>query len=99
MSKLGWGRGAHVLPKWALKKVYPREKLVHLEVLLGGMSLGIYLLEGGGVPSINAGYAFGSPIAIELLLVPLAFGIGWLELARFYALRRGTTVGIGVKER
>lgn len=87
LSKFGWERGAHVLPNWALKKVYPREKLseylllyttggssggpqfhvksgqllgietnevvvvnllplpvdlenVHLEVLLGGMSLG-----------------------------------------------------------
>jgi len=48
----------------------------------------IYLLEGGRLPSLNPGYAFGSPIAIELFLVPLAFGIAWLELARFQALRR-----------
>jgi hypothetical protein len=56
--------------------------------LLGGMSLAIYLLEGGQLPTINPGYAFSSPIAIELLLVPLAFGIAWLEFGRFRALRR-----------
>jgi hypothetical protein len=54
---------------------------------LGGMSLSIYLLEGGGLPAINPGYAFSSPIAVELLLVPIALGIAWLELARFLALR------------
>jgi hypothetical protein len=56
-------------------------------VAVGGMSLSIYLLEGGRWPGINPGFAFTSPIAIELLLVPLALGIAWLELARFSALR------------
>src|SRR5262249_34439927 len=42
---------------------------------LGGMSLSIFLLQGGRLPTINPGFAFASPIAIELLLVPLAFGI------------------------
>jgi hypothetical protein len=55
--------------------------------VLGAMSLSIYVLQGGRLPSINPGYAFSSPIAIELLLVPLAFGIAWMELARFLALR------------
>jgi hypothetical protein len=55
---------------------------------LGGMSLVIYLLEGGSVPTVNPGYAFGSPIAIELFLVPMALAIAWLEFARFRALRR-----------
>jgi hypothetical protein len=54
---------------------------------LGSLSLGIYLLEGGSPPMINPGYAFSSPIAVELLLVPLALGIAWLELGRFRALR------------
>ena len=54
---------------------------------LGAMSLTIYLLQGGRLPGINPGYSFSSPIAIELLLVPLAFAIAWLELARFRALR------------
>ncbi len=57
---------------------------------LGGMALSIYLLQGGQLPSINAGYAFSSPIALELLLVPLAFGVAWLELARYRALRAST---------
>jgi hypothetical protein len=56
-------------------------------VALGGLSLVIYLIEGGGLPKISAAGAFGSPIAIELLIVPLAFGIAWLEFGRFRALR------------
>src|SRR5207248_1300575 len=44
-------------------------------VLLGGMSASIYLIEGGGLPRISGASAFGSPIAIELFLVPMAFGI------------------------
>jgi hypothetical protein len=56
-------------------------------VAVGGLSLMIYLIEGGGLPRISAGSAFGSPIAIELLLVPLAFGIAWLEFGRYRALR------------
>jgi hypothetical protein len=55
--------------------------------VLGGMSLSIYLLEGGRLPAVNPGLAFGSPVAIELLLVPLALGIAWLEFGRFLALR------------
>jgi hypothetical protein len=55
--------------------------------VLGGLSLSIYLLQGGGLPSISPELAFVSPIAVELLIVPLAIGIGWLELGRFVALR------------
>ena len=54
---------------------------------LGGMSLGIFLIEGGRLPSVSPINAFGSPIAVELLLVPLTLAIGWLELGRFVALR------------
>ena len=56
-------------------------------VAVGGLSLMIYLIEGGGLPKISAAFAFGSPIAIELMIVPLAFGIAWLEFGRFRALR------------
>ena len=56
-------------------------------VVLGGLSLSIYLLQGGRLPTVNPDLAFVSPIAIELLLVPLAVGIAWLELGRFRALR------------
>jgi hypothetical protein len=56
-------------------------------IALGGLSLMIYLIEGGGLPKISAAFAFGSPIAIELMIVPLAFGIAWLEFGRFRALR------------
>src|ERR1051326_3026836 len=55
---------------------------------LGGMSLSIYLIEGARLPMVNPGFAFTSPVAIELFLVPLAFCIAFLEFARYTALRR-----------
>jgi hypothetical protein len=57
--------------------------------IVGGMSAVIYVIEGGRLPTISAGFAFGSPIAIELFLVPLALAIAWLEFARFLALHQG----------
>ena len=54
---------------------------------LGVMSLSIFIIQGAHLPGVNPGFAFSSPIQIELLLVPLAFGIAWMELARFFALR------------
>jgi hypothetical protein len=54
---------------------------------LGGMSLSIYLLQGGQLPTLNPGFAFASPIAIELFLVPLALAIAFLEFARFVDMR------------
>ncbi|MGH2352434.1 MAG: hypothetical protein ACRDJN_12565 [Chloroflexota bacterium] len=55
--------------------------------VLGGLSLSLYLLQGGRLPSVTPDLAFVSPIAIELLIVALAVGIAWLELGRFLALR------------
>jgi hypothetical protein len=55
-------------------------------VAVGSLSLAIYVIMGGGLPKLSAASAFGSPIAIELLIVPLAFGIAWLEFGRFRAL-------------
>jgi hypothetical protein len=55
-------------------------------IALAGLSLMIYLIQGGGLPKISAASAFGTPIAIELLIVPLALGIAWLEFGRFRAL-------------
>jgi len=54
---------------------------------VGTMSLAIYVLEGGRLPSVNANFSLSSPIAIELLIVPFALGIAWLEFARYRALR------------
>jgi hypothetical protein len=56
--------------------------------VLGGLSLSIYLLQGGMVPRVNPGLAFGPPVAIELFNVPLAGAVAWMELGRFLALRR-----------
>jgi hypothetical protein len=55
--------------------------------VLGGLSLSIYVLQGGRLPSVDPALAFVSPIAIELLFVPLAIAIAVLELGRFAALR------------
>jgi hypothetical protein len=55
--------------------------------ILGTMSFAIYALHGGRLPTINSGYAFSSPIAVELLLVPLALAIALMELARYVAVR------------
>jgi hypothetical protein len=60
--------------------------------ILAGLSLSIYLLEGGRVPGVNPAAAFGSPIAVELLLVTLALGLACLELARFVALRAASAM-------
>jgi len=54
---------------------------------LGCMSLAIYMLEGGRFPRVDAGFAFTSPIAIELFVVPLALAIALLEFGRYWALR------------
>ena len=54
---------------------------------LGGLSLTIYLLQGGHLPRVDPDLAFTSPVAVELLLAPVAVGVAWLELGRFLALR------------
>jgi hypothetical protein len=54
---------------------------------VGCLSLMIYLLQGGGLPSVSTTAAFESPIAIELFLVPVAVSAAWLEFSRFMALR------------
>lgn len=54
---------------------------------LGAMSLSIFVIQGGRLPTIGPEYAFSSPIAVELMLVPFAVAIAWVELARFFALR------------
>ena len=59
---------------------------VAASLAIGGMSLAIFLLEGGQLPMIGGAFAFGSPIAVELLIVPLAVAIAWLEFGRFRAL-------------
>src|SRR5215472_4371621 len=60
-------------------------------LVLGGLSLTIYLLQGGGLPRVNAGLAFGPPIAIELFNVPVSLAVAWMELGRFVALRGAAT--------
>jgi hypothetical protein len=53
-----------------------------------GLTLSIFLLEGGVVPSIMPGRAFDTAIPVELLIVPFGLSIAWLEFGRFLVLRR-----------
>lgn len=53
-----------------------------------GLTLSIFLLEGGVVPSIMPGRAFDTAIPVELLIVPFGISVAWLEFGRFLVLRR-----------
>ena len=64
-------------------------------LILGGLSLSIYVLQGGSVPVLNPAFALSSPVAIELLLVPIALAIAWLEFSRFRAMRQNAPAGWG----
>jgi hypothetical protein len=64
-------------------------------LILGGMSLSIYVLQGGSVPVLNPAFALTSPVAIELFLVPIALAIAWLEFSRFQAMRENALAGPG----
>ncbi len=56
--------------------------------IAAGLSLSIFLLEGGVLPEIQPGRAFTSAIPVELLITPLGLAIAWLEFGRFRVLRR-----------
>src|SRR5262249_27410517 len=64
-------------------------------VVLGGLSLTIYLLQGGVLPRVSAGLALGPPVAIGLFNVPVALAVAWMELGRFRALVRATPAEAG----
>ncbi len=55
---------------------------------VAGVSLVIYLLQGGTIPAVDPARAFAAPITIELMNVPLGLAIAWLETGRFAALRK-----------
>jgi hypothetical protein len=55
-----------------------------------GLSLSIFLLNGGVLPTITPGRAFTSAIPVELLIVPLGIAVAWLEANRFLVLSRST---------
>jgi hypothetical protein len=55
-----------------------------------GLSLSIFLLSGGVLPTITAGRAFTSAIPVELLIVPLGIAVAWLEANRFVVLKRAS---------
>jgi hypothetical protein len=57
-------------------------------LVTAGLSLSIFLLEGGVLPTIQPGRAFTSAIPVELLIVPLGLAIAWLEWGRYRVLRR-----------
>jgi hypothetical protein len=57
-------------------------------VTAAGLSLSIFLLEGGVLPEIQPGRAFTSAIPVELLITPLGLAIAWLEFGRYDVLKR-----------
>jgi hypothetical protein len=59
-------------------------------LLAAGLSLSIFLLNGGVLPTIMPGRAFTSAIPVELLIVPLGLAVAWLEANRFRVLSRAT---------
>lgn len=59
---------------------------------VAGVSLMIYLLQGGTIPGVNPGRAFAAPITIELMNVPLGLAIAWLESGRFAALKKAPII-------
>ncbi len=54
---------------------------------LAGISLTIFLLQGGVLPAVNPARAFASAIPVELMMVALGVAMAWLEFARYRALR------------
>jgi hypothetical protein len=54
---------------------------------LAGISITIFLLQGGVLPVINPARAFASAIPVELMMVALGLAMAWLEFARYRALR------------
>jgi hypothetical protein len=59
-------------------------------LLAAGLSLSIFLLNGGVLPTIMPGRAFTSAIPVELLIVPLGLAVAWLEANRFRVLSRAS---------
>jgi hypothetical protein len=55
-----------------------------------GLSFSIFILNGGVLPTITPGRAFTSAIPVELLIVPLAIAVAWLEANRYLVLTRAT---------
>lgn len=64
---------------------------------LAGLSLSIFLIQGGGLPGVNPGRAFASAIPVELMMVPLGLGMAWLEFGRFRALTSTPPEPVAVK--
>ncbi len=54
---------------------------------LAGISITIFLLQGGVLPAVNPARAFASAIPVELMMVALGLAMAWLEFARYRALR------------
>jgi hypothetical protein len=90
---------AEVVRLWLGGRWFRHEPLAALAaaaaaVTLGGLSMTIYLLQGGTVPGVNPALAFGPPIAIELFNVPIALVIAWVQLGRFFSVRSAQTAAM-----
>jgi plastocyanin len=56
-------------------------------IALGGLSLTIYLLKGGGLPGVDPRLALAPPVPVELVNVLLAGSVVWLQAGRLLGLR------------
>ena len=62
---------------------------------LGGLSLTIYLLKGGGLPGVDPQLALAPPVPVELVNVVLAGAVVWLQTGRLLSLRTDRGAGLG----
>src|ERR1700674_4063284 len=66
---------------------------------VAGLSLSIGVLMGEQLPTIMPGRAFTTAIPVELLIVPLAIAVAWMETGRVLVLFRHRPVGIAASVR
>lgn len=59
---------------------------------LAAISLTIFLLQGGVLPTVNPAKAFASAIPVELMMVALGLAMAWLEFGRYRALTKSRSL-------
>jgi hypothetical protein len=55
---------------------------------LAAISMTIYMIQGGVLPTVNPARSLAAAIPVELMMVALGLAVAWLESARFLALTR-----------
>jgi hypothetical protein len=55
---------------------------------LAAISMTIFLIQGGVMPTVNPARSLAAAIPVELMMVALGLAVAWVESARFLALAR-----------